>query len=157
MTFASPVNGDRLLLTPEKSMEIQRALDSDIVMVFDECTPVAGDAGREARTPWSCRCAGRSARKACSCGIIRMRCSGSCRAGMHRSLRERSLEGLTAIGFDGYAIGGLSVGEPKEDMQRVLAHTAQRLPADKPRYLMGVGTPEDLSKRSPAGSTCSTA
>jgi len=142
VTFASPVNGDRLLLTPERSMEIQRALDSDIVMVFDECT--AYPATREAAAAsmeLSLRWAARS--KSAHAGN-RNALFGIVQGGMYEDLRERSLAELAAIGFDGYAIGGLSVGEPKDEMLRVLAHTAPRLPADRPRYLMGVGTPEDL-------------
>jgi len=142
VTFASPVNGDRLLLTPERSMEIQRALDSDIVMVFDECT--AYPATREAAAAsmeLSLRWAARS--KSAHAGN-RNALFGIVQGGIYEDLRERSLAELAAIGFDGYAIGGLSVGEPKDEMLRVLAHTAPRLPADRPRYLMGVGTPEDL-------------
>ena len=142
VAFASPVNGDRLLLTPERSMEIQRALDSDIVMVFDECT--AYPATREAAAAsmeLSLRWAARS--KSAHAGN-RNALFGIVQGGMFEDLRERSLAELAAIGFDGYAIGGLSVGEPKDEMLRVLAHTAPRLPADRPRYLMGVGTPEDL-------------
>ncbi|HMA32339.1 MAG TPA: tRNA guanosine(34) transglycosylase Tgt [Casimicrobiaceae bacterium] len=142
VAFASPINGDRLLLTPEKSMEIQRALDSDIVMVFDECTPYPATHDVAAKSmELSLRWAARSkAAHADNPNAL----FGIVQGGMYEDLRDRSLEGLQAIGFDGYAIGGLSVGEPKEDMLRVLAHTAARLPADRPRYLMGVGTPEDL-------------
>ncbi|MGC1816820.1 MAG: tRNA guanosine(34) transglycosylase Tgt [Casimicrobiaceae bacterium] len=142
VAFASPVNGDRLLLTPEKSMEIQRTLDSDIVMVFDECTPWPAVRDEAAKSmELSLRWAARS--KAAHAGNPNA-LFGIVQGGMHEDLRDRSLEGLQAIGFDGYAIGGLSVGEPKEDMLRILSHTAARLPADHPRYLMGVGTPEDL-------------
>ena len=140
--FASPVNGDRLLLTPEKSMEIQRTLDSDIVMVLDECTswPVT-HAVAEASMERSLRWAARS--KVAHAGN-RNALFGIVQGGMFADLRERSVAGLVATGFDGYAIGGLSVGEPKEEMLRTLVDTAPRLPADRPRYLMGVGTPEDL-------------
>ena len=142
VAFASPVNGDRLLLTPEKSMEIQRALDSDIVMVFDECTPHPATHDVAAQSmEMSLRWAARS--RAAHAGNPNA-LFGIVQGGMYEDLRDRSLEGLQAIGFDGYAIGGLSVGEPKEDMLRILSHTAARLPADRPRYLMGVGTPEDL-------------
>ncbi len=148
--FASPINGDRLLLTPEESMRIQRVLNSDIAMIFDECTPfpaderVAGDSMRlslrwaaRSRTEWERLGPGSDEGKGNALfGIIQ--------GGMHESLRDESLAGLTAIGFEGYAIGGLSVGEPKEDMTRILAHTTPQLPADRPRYLMGVGTPEDI-------------
>jgi len=151
--FASPINGDRLFLTPEESMRIQVALDSDIAMVFDECTPYEID-GRPATMDeaassmrLSLRWAQRSretfdrlsetsARSNALFGIVQ--------GGMVEALRDESIAGLTAIGFDGYAIGGLSVGEPKPEMLRILSHTAPRLPADRPRYLMGVGTPEDL-------------
>jgi queuine tRNA-ribosyltransferase len=142
VAFASPVNGDRLLLTPEKSMEIQRALDSDVVMVFDECTAYPAARDEAARSmELSLRWAARS--KAAHAGN-RNALFGIVQGGMYEDLRDRSREGLTGIGFDGYAIGGLSVGEPKEEMLRVLRYTAPRLPNDKPRYLMGVGTPEDI-------------
>jgi queuine tRNA-ribosyltransferase len=142
VAFASPVNGDRMLLTPERSMEIQRALDSDVVMVFDECTGYPST--REATASslaLSLRWAARS--KAAHAGNPNA-LFGIVQGGMFEDLRDRSLDGLTDIGFDGYAIGGLSVGEPKDEMLRVLAHTAPRLPDECPRYLMGVGTPEDL-------------
>jgi queuine tRNA-ribosyltransferase len=140
--FQSPVNGDACFLTPEESMRIQRVLNSDIVMVFDECTPYPADF-EQARTSMelSLRWADRS-RRAHDGNANAL--FGIVQGGMHEALRDRSLAGLAAIGFDGYAIGGLSVGEPKADMQRVLQHTAPRLPVDKPRYLMGVGTPEDI-------------
>ena len=142
VAFASPVNGDRLLLTPERSMEIQRALDSDVVMVFDECTSFPATHDEAARSmELSLRWAARS--KAAHAGNPNA-LFGIVQGGMYEDLRQRSLDALAAHGFDGYAIGGLSVGEPKAEMLRVLAHTAPRLPADKPRYLMGVGTPEDL-------------
>jgi len=147
--FASPVNGDRLLLTPEESMRIQRVLDSDIVMVFDECTPYEVDgtpATREHAADsmrLSLRWARRSRDEFDRLGN-RNALFGIVQGGMYGDLRDESLGGLADIGFDGYAIGGLSVGEPKDEMLRVLAHTAPRLPADRPRYLMGVGTPEDL-------------
>jgi queuine tRNA-ribosyltransferase len=151
--FASPINGDRLLLTPEESMRIQTVLDSDIAMVFDECTPYEID-GRpatrdEAATSMqlSLRWAQRSRAEFDRLGEIQDRRNalfGIVQGGMYEPLREESLAGLTAIGFDGYAIGGLSVGEPKEDMLRILQHTTPQLPRDRPRYLMGVGTPADL-------------
>ncbi|MGE5170790.1 MAG: tRNA guanosine(34) transglycosylase Tgt [Rudaea sp.] len=142
VTFASPVNGDRLLLTPEKSMEIQRALDSDIVMVFDECTAYPATREEAARSmELSLRWAARS--KAAHAGNANA-VFGIVQGGMFEDLRDASSAGLAALGFDGYAIGGLSVGESKDEMLRVLRHTAPRLPHDKPRYLMGVGTPEDI-------------
>ncbi|HEY5292349.1 MAG TPA: tRNA guanosine(34) transglycosylase Tgt [Burkholderiales bacterium] len=150
--FASPVNGDRLMLTPEESMRIQRVLNADIAMIFDECTPYPADereAGESMRL--SLRWAERSKRAfegsadaAAAAGDDTNALFGIVQGGMHENLRDESLAELERIGFDGYAIGGLSVGEPKEDMRRILAHTAPQLPADKPRYLMGVGTPEDL-------------
>ncbi len=140
--FASPIDGTRLMLSPEKSMEIQRVLNSDIVMIFDECTPYPADwqTARESME-LSLRWAERS--KAAHAGNSNA-LFGIVQGGMHEGLRDHSLTELTRIGFDGYAIGGLSVGEPKEDMARILAHTAPQLPTDRPRYLMGVGTPEDL-------------
>jgi queuine tRNA-ribosyltransferase len=143
--FASPINGDRLMLTPEESMRIQRALDSDIAMVFDECTPFpAAERAAVHSMRLSLRWAERSKREWERGGATANALFGIVQGGMHETLRDESLAGLAAIGFDGYAIGGLSVGEPKEDMLRILAHTAPRLPPDGPRYLMGVGTPEDL-------------
>ncbi len=142
VTFQSPVNGDACFLSPEVSMNIQRVLNSDIVMVFDECTPFPADAGVTADSMrLSLRWAARSkkAHEGNSNALF-----GIVQGGMHENLRDESLVELCNIGFDGFAIGGLSVGEPKEDMLRILRHTAPQLPADKPRYLMGVGTPEDL-------------
>jgi queuine tRNA-ribosyltransferase len=147
--FQSPVNGDPCFLTPEESMRIQRALGADIVMVFDECTPYPADldlAGDSMRL--SLRWAERSRR---AHDGNRNALFGIVQGGMHERLRDESLAGLTQIGFDGYAIGGLSVGEPKRDMMRVLKHTAPQLPADRPRYLMGVGTPQDIAAAVAAG------
>jgi queuine tRNA-ribosyltransferase len=151
--FASPVNGDRLLLTPEESMRIQTVLDSDVAMVFDECTPYEID-GRPATRDeaaasmqLSLRWAQRSRDEFQRLGDTRDRRNalfGIVQGGMYEPLRDESLAGLVDIGFDGFAIGGLSVGEPKQDMLRILAHTTPQLPHDRPRYLMGVGTPEDL-------------
>jgi len=140
--FQSPVNGDKLFLTPEESMRIQRVLNSDIVMIFDECTPFPATE-REAADSMrlSLRWAARS--KAAHEGNPNA-LFGIVQGGMFESLRDESLAELVKIGFDGFAIGGLSVGEPKDDMLRILKHTAPKLPQDKPRYLMGVGTPEDL-------------
>jgi queuine tRNA-ribosyltransferase len=144
VAFASPVNGDKLLLTPEVSMQIQRALDSDIAMVFDECTPYpASHEDAAASMQLSLRWARRS-RDAFEHLSNPNALFGIVQGGMYHDLREASLTGLVDIGFDGYAIGGLSVGEPKEEMLRVLEAIAPRMPADRPRYLMGVGTPEDI-------------
>jgi queuine tRNA-ribosyltransferase len=144
VSFASPVNGDRLLLTPETSMQVQRALDSDVVMVFDECTGYPATREEAAASmALSLRWAARS-RAEFDALENPNALFGIVQGGMHEDLRDASLAGLVDIGFDGYAIGGLSVGEPKEEMLRVLAHIAPRLPPDRPRYLMGVGTPEDL-------------
>ncbi len=142
VTFRSPINGEKILLTPEKSMQVQRELGSDIVMIFDECTPYpATQAEARQSMELSLRWAERSKKahegnEAALFGIIQ--------GGMYEELRDISLNGLTEIGFDGYAIGGLSVGEPKEDMMRILEHTTPQMPVEKPRYLMGVGKPEDL-------------
>jgi queuine tRNA-ribosyltransferase len=147
--FASPINGDKLLLTPEESMRIQRALNSDIVMAFDECTPwPATEKQARKSMELSMRWAERSKRAHegnpnALFGIVQ----GS----VFEELREISLKKLQDIQFDGYAIGGLAVGEPKADRSRILAHTAPLLPADKPRYLMGMGTPEDLIEAVLAG------
>lgn len=169
--FQSPINGDRCFLTPEESMRIQRVLNSDIVMIFDECTPypASHDQARksmELSLRWAQR--SRDAFNAYQTHSIAQTLTmqgsqeqvaqlgadntptngnalfGIIQGGMYEDLRDISRQGLEAIGFDGYAIGGLSVGEPKEDMLRILAHTAPQMPKDKPRYLMGVGTPEDL-------------
>jgi queuine tRNA-ribosyltransferase len=146
VAFASPINGDRLFLTAEDSMRIQRVLDSDIVMVFDECTPYPAEpAAAAASMRLSLRWAGRSKRAFVDDdGGNPNALFGIVQGGMYPELRTESLEGLKKIGFEGYAIGGLSVGEPKEKMLEVLRHTAPLLPVAAPRYLMGVGTPEDL-------------
>jgi len=147
--FASPIDGSRLFLSPEGSMQIQTALNSDVVMVFDECTPykINDQVATHDQAATSMRMSGRWAKRSrdefdrqgngnALFGIVQ--------GGMFEDLRTESLGILTDIGFDGYAIGGLSVGEPKEDMLRIIAHTAPQLPQNAPRYLMGVGTPEDL-------------
>jgi queuine tRNA-ribosyltransferase len=142
VAFQSPINGDALFLTPEEAMRIQRALDADIAMVFDECTGYP--ATREAASlsmQLSVRWAERS--KAAHAGSSNA-LFGIVQGGMFEDLRDASLAALTAIGFDGYAIGGVSVGESKEEMNRIVAHAAPRLPQAAPRYLMGVGTPEDI-------------
>ncbi len=144
VTFQSPVNGDKLFLTPEESMRIQTVLNSDIVMVFDECTPYPATRADTADSMrLSLRWAKRSKDQFQALGNPNA-LFGIVQGGMMEDLRDESLAGLIDIGFHGYAIGGLSVGEPKEDMVRILAHTTPKLPHDKPRYLMGVGTPEDL-------------
>jgi queuine tRNA-ribosyltransferase len=142
VTFKSPVNGDKVFLDPETSMQIQRALGSDIVMIFDECTPYPATE-EEARVSMelSLRWAERSKS---AHGDNPSVLFGIVQGGMYKHLREESLKGLVNIGFDGYAIGGLSVGEPKEEMIKVLDDIAHQLPEDRPRYLMGVGTPSDL-------------
>ena len=147
--FASPVNGDRLFLTPEISMQIQTVLNSDIVMQFDECTPyetrghVTTEAEAHASMALSLRWARRSQAEFERLGNPNA-LFGIVQGGMFEQLREESLAQLVELDLPGYAIGGVSVGEPKEDMLRITAHTPHRLPAHKPRYLMGVGTPEDL-------------
>ena len=149
--FSSPHDGAKLFLSPEISMQIQHVLNSDIVMIFDECTPYPAtrdEAGKSMRL--SLRWARRS-RDEHNRLENRNALFGIVQGGMYEDLRDESLAGLDDIGFDGMAIGGLSVGEPKEDMVRVLAHTAPRLPTHKPRYLMGVGTPEDLVRSVTAG------
>ena len=147
--FASPVNGDKLFLTPEISMQIQTTLNSDIVMQFDECTPyeVKGQLTTHAQAQhsmelsrrWALRCKTEFARLENPNALF-----GIVQGGMFEDLRQESLDALVEMDFPGYAVGGVSVGEPKEEMLRVMAHTPHRLPANKPRYLMGVGTPEDL-------------
>jgi queuine tRNA-ribosyltransferase len=147
--FASPVNGDKLFLTPEISMQIQSLLNSDIVMQFDECTPydTKGHVTTEAEARismelsrrWALRCKAEFARLGNPNALF-----GIVQGGMFEHLREESLAALVEMDFPGYAVGGVSVGEPKPEMLRIMAHTPHRLPANKPRYLMGVGTPEDI-------------
>jgi len=142
VAFQSPINGDRCFLSPEESMRIQHVLDSDVAMVFDECTPhPASESETAGSMRLSLRWAERSKR---AHEGNRNALFGIVQGGMYESLREESLRGLCDLGFDGYAIGGLSVGEPKEDMLRILRHCAPALPAERPRYLMGVGTPADM-------------
>ena len=141
VTFRSPVDGRKVFLGPEESMDIQTALGSDIVMVFDECTnyPSSHDeaaASMQRSARWAQRCKDHYRGSGALFGIIQ--------GGMYEDLRLASLEALTTIGFDGYAIGGLSVGEPKEEMIHVLDQIAWKMPEPRPRYLMGVGTPQDL-------------
>jgi queuine tRNA-ribosyltransferase len=142
VTFRSPINGEKILLTPEKSMQVQRDLGSDIVMIFDECTPYpATEKEASDSMEMSLRWAQRSKD---AHGDNPSALFGIIQGGMYEHLRDTSLAGLEDIGFDGYAIGGLSVGEPKADMIRIINHTAPKIPENKPRYLMGVGKPEDL-------------
>jgi queuine tRNA-ribosyltransferase len=149
VTFASPINGDKLFLSPEVSLQIQKVLNSDIVMQFDECTPYATNGVPTTRdeAAASMRMSMRWARRSID-EFNRLSnpnaLFGIVQGGMFEDLRDESLAGLAEMDFHGLAIGGLSVGEPKEDMMRVLEHVAPRLPAHKPHYLMGVGTPEDL-------------
>ena len=139
--FASPVNGDRLFLTPEESMRIQSALNSDIAMVFDECT---GYPATQAEAAASMRLSMRWAKRSKQAFRSPNALFGIVQGGMYEALRDESLEELEGIGFDGYAVGGLAVGEPKEERERMLAHIVPRMPRDRPRYLMGMGTPEDI-------------
>lgn len=142
VTFASPVDGAKVFLSPEESMRIQRVLDSDVVMIFDECTPYpATEPEAAASMELSLRWAARSKRAHegnpnALFGIVQ--------GGVYPHLRERSARGLLEIGFDGYAVGGLAVGEPAAEREATLDHVVPMLPADRPRYLMGVGKPEDI-------------
>ncbi|NMG46386.1 tRNA guanosine(34) transglycosylase Tgt [Aromatoleum toluvorans] len=142
--FASPIDGAKLLLTPEISMQIQHTLNSDIVMIFDECTPYPATRDEAAKSMRLSQRWAKRSRDEFDRLENRNALFGIVQGGMYEDLRDESLAALEDIGFHGYAIGGLSVGEPKEDMERILAHTAPRLPQHKPRYLMGVGTPEDI-------------
>lgn len=142
VTFASPVDGSKVFLSPEESMRIQRVLDSDIVMIFDECTPYpATEPEAAASMELSLRWAERSKR---AHEGNRNALFGIVQGGVYPGLRERSARGLLDIGFDGYAVGGLAVGEPAAEREATLDHTLPMLPADRPRYLMGVGKPEDI-------------
>ena len=149
VSFRSPVDGAKCFLTPEESMRIQRSLNSDIVMAFDECTPYPATKSEAAESMrLSMRWAERSqeAHQGNANALF-----GIIQGGMYEDLREESIEKLITFDFDGYAIGGLSVGEPKEDMQMIMSFVSPRMPQDKPRYLMGVGTPTDLVKAVVAG------
>jgi queuine tRNA-ribosyltransferase len=142
VTFKSPINGSKVFIDPEISMQVQRDLGSDIVMIFDECTPYPATEKQardsmELSRRWA-------ARSKVAHGDNPSALFGIVQGGMYEHLRTESLNGLTEIGFDGYAIGGLSVGEPKEDMIRILDHLPPAMPQDKPRYLMGVGKPGDI-------------
>ncbi|MGD2074726.1 MAG: tRNA guanosine(34) transglycosylase Tgt [Gammaproteobacteria bacterium] len=140
--FRSPVNGDPVFLGPEESVAVQHALGADVVMIFDECTPYPADpdtarSSMELSLRWAQR--SRDAHRDSAAALF-----GIVQGGMYPELRLESLAGLTAIGFDGYAIGGLSVGEPAAERSRVLEALDPAMPVDRPRYLMGVGTPEDI-------------
>jgi queuine tRNA-ribosyltransferase len=142
VTFSSPVDGAKIFLGPESAIEVQHALGSDIIMVFDECTPYPAtrEQARESMElsmRWAGRCKeAHGGHESALFGIVQ--------GGMYGDLREESLAGLVELGFDGYALGGLSVGEPKNEMREVIQHCGALLPAEKPRYLMGVGTPQDI-------------
>ncbi|GGP59797.1 tRNA guanosine(34) transglycosylase Tgt [Shewanella saliphila] len=142
--FRSPINGEKIFLDPEKSMQIQHSLGSDVVMIFDECTPYPAthDEARKSMQMslrWAKRSRDEFDRLENANSLF-----GIIQGGVYEDLRDESVKGLVDIGFDGYAVGGLAVGEPKEDMHRILEHVCPQIPADKPRYLMGVGKPEDL-------------
>jgi queuine tRNA-ribosyltransferase len=142
ITFRSPVDGAEVYLDPERSMAVQAALGSDVVMVLDECTPYpATEAAARASMELSLRWAARSR---AAHGDSPAALFGIVQGGVYLHLREASLAGLLGLGFDGYAIGGLAVGEPREDREAVLARLAPSMPSAQPRYLMGVGTPEDI-------------
>ena len=140
--FQSPVNGEKVFLSPEKSIEVQQALGSDIIMQFDECTPypateIEAKKSLELSLRWAKRCLDTNKNHPNALfGIVQ--------GGMYNHLREYSLSELVKLDFDGYAIGGLSVGEPKDEMLKVLDNIAHKMPENKPRYLMGVGTPRDI-------------
>ena len=140
--FNSPVDGSRVFLSPEVSMQVQRDLGSDIVMIFDECTPYPADpdtirASMELSLRWAAR--SKTAHEGNPNALF-----GIMQGGTYADLRRESAAGLKSIGFDGYAIGGLSVGEPADERNAILDACLTELPVDKPRYLMGVGKPEDL-------------
>ena len=145
VTFRSPIDGSKVFLSPEISMDIQHTLNSDIVMIFDECTPYPATHEEAQKSlqlslRWAKRC------KTQHHDVLKNRNAlfGIIQGGMYEDLRQESLNGLKEIDFDGFAIGGLSVGEPKEEMIKVLDYLPEQMPADKPRYLMGVGKPEDI-------------
>jgi len=151
VTFQSPVNGDKILLTPERSMEVQHALNADVTMIFDECTPYpASEAVARESMELSLRWAARSRRRFDELKSDEPRRGealfGIVQGGVHDGLRDESLAGLVEIGFDGYAIGGLAVGEPADERNAVLDYLSGRMPVAAPRYLMGVGTPVDIAE-----------
>lgn len=140
--FKSPIDGADIFLGPENAIEIQHKLGADIIMVFDECTPypateIEATESMQLSLRWAARC--KQAHGDNTSALF-----GIVQGGMYTQLRDQSLAGLLELGFDGYALGGLSVGEPKQEMAAVIEHCAEQLPADKPRYLMGVGTPQDI-------------
>ena len=142
VTFRSPVDGDKVFMGPEESIHVQRVLNSDIAMIFDDCTPYPATheeakCSMERSVSWARR--SKRAHEGAAGNLF-----GIIQGGMYPDLRENSLNSLTEIGFDGYAIGGLSVGEPKEEMNRILKYIAPAMPQNYPRYLMGVGTPQDI-------------
>ncbi|MFD2095319.1 tRNA guanosine(34) transglycosylase Tgt [Corallincola platygyrae] len=142
--FRHPINGDKIFLDPETSMDVQYSLGSDIVMIFDECTPYPATheqakTSMELSLRWAARSRKRFDEKQNPNALF-----GIIQGGIYEDLRDQSLEGLLEVGFDGYAVGGLAVGEPKEEMHKVLEYIVPKIPEDKPRYLMGVGKPEDL-------------
>jgi queuine tRNA-ribosyltransferase len=144
VNLRSPINGDAVMLTPERSMQVQKDLDSDVVMIFDECTPYPATEPEARRSMelslrWALRSRAEFDRLQNPNALF-----GIVQGGMYTALRQESAAGLQQIGFDGYAVGGLAVGEPKEERERMLDGIVQHLPKDRPRYLMGVGTPEDL-------------
>jgi len=144
VSFRSPINGDAVMLTPERSMQVQRDLDSDIVMIFDECTPYPATEAEARRSMelslrWAARSRAEFNRLENPHALF-----GIVQGGMYEGLRRESIAGLRDIGFDGYAFGGLAVGEPKEERERILDALEPAMPVERPRYLMGVGTPDDL-------------
>lgn len=144
VNFRSPINGDAVMLTPERSMQVQKDLNSDVVMIFDECTPYPATEQEARRSMelslrWALRSRAEFDRLENPNALF-----GIVQGGMYTALRQESAAGLQQLGFDGYAVGGLAVGEPKEERERMLDGIIQYLPKDRPRYLMGVGTPEDL-------------
>jgi len=147
--FQSPVDGHKIFMGPEESMQIQHSLGSDIVMIFDECTPYPAteeqaQQSMELSLRWAQRSKVEFDKLMATSSVRNEALFGIVQGGMYPNLRQQSIEGLKNIGFDGYAIGGLSVGEPKDEMMNTLDHLTHLMPEDAPRYLMGVGTPEDL-------------
>ena len=143
--FRSPINGDKVFLSPERSIEVQKAMGVDIIMIFDECTPYpATHSEAQVSMELSLRWAERSKQAHIQDSKHNSALFGIVQGGMYHDLREQSLNALESIGFDGYAIGGLSVGEPKDEMIATIEGLMPMMPKEKPRYLMGVGTPEDI-------------